>query len=103
VDEGLRRLHAAAPKLPDSVVEAVPWASDALDYLEQRGSECPLPDLFAALAPGRPEFSIGEFHRGLRALKDWHALRLLPAENGEHPQPEYALTDAGSVYYLASR
>ena len=103
VEEGLRRLHAAAPKLPEGIAAAVPWANDALDYLDQRGSACPLPDLFAALVPGRPDLSIGEFHRGLRALNEWHALRLLPAENGEHPQPEYALTDAGSVYYLATR
>jgi hypothetical protein len=103
MDEGLRRLHAAAPKLPDAVVEAVGWAADALDFLDQRGSACPLPDLFAALVPSRPDFSIAEFHRGLRALRDWHVVRLLQAENGECPQPEYALTDAGSVYYLAAR
>ena len=109
VDEALHRLHAAAPQLPDGVADAVPWASAALTYLDQRTAggatqPCPLPELFTALAPSHPDLSVTDFHTGLRHLRDWHALRLLPFDNpGELPQPEFALLEGDSMLYYAAR
>jgi hypothetical protein len=109
VDEGLHRLHAAAPRLPDGVADAVPWAVAALTYLEQRqaggaAEECPLPELFTVLAADHADLSMTEFHNGLRRLRDWHALRLLPFASSESlPQPEYALLEGDAVLYYAAR
>jgi hypothetical protein len=109
VDEGLQRLHAAAPQVPNGVAEAVPWALEALTYLDQREAggapdECPLPELFNALIAKHPNMAIADFHRGLRHLRDWHALHLLPfTSRAELPQPEYGLLDGESVLYFAAR
>src|SRR3989442_957908 len=84
-------------------VAAVPWALAALTYLDQRtaggaSDPCPLPELFTALAANHPDLSMTDFHNGLRHLRDWHALRLLPFGNpGELPQPEYALLEGDAM------
>jgi hypothetical protein len=109
VDEGLQRLHAASPQMPHGVADAVPWALEAISYLDQRQAggapdNCPLPELFAALAAKRPDLSMSDFHQGLRHLRDWHALRLLPfTANGALPQPEYALLEGDAMLYFAKR
>src|SRR6185437_6185614 len=53
VGDTLRRLEAAAPLVPAEVLEAHPWAVDALNYLDRREGAgatdaCALPELFAA-------------------------------------------------------
>jgi hypothetical protein len=109
VDEALQRLKAATPQVPDGAAEAVPWAVAALTYLDQRAAggaapECPLPELFSALAGHHADLSMTDFHAGLRCLRDWHALRLLPStEPAELPQPEYALLEGDVLLYYAAR
>ena len=104
VEAALRRLEAAAPLLPPETAAAYPWAIDALNYLDRRRGDCPLPELFAATARMHPELSISAFHEGLRRLHERRALRLAPPDGpGELPQPEYALFDGGAVLYFAGR
>ncbi len=106
VNEAIRQL---APPPPDGVA-SVPWAGDALTYLDKRrGSgapgDCPLPELFAALRGQHPDLSVPLFHDGLRRLYDRKALRLLPFAGapGELPEPEYALVDDVQLLYYATR
>lgn len=110
VDEALERLALVGPNLPEGVAQAIPWAKDALDYLERRKSggvatPCPLPELFAAVAAERSEFSLPLFHEGLRQLKERRlvTLQIWTSESGEMAQPEYALLDGGSLYYAITR
>jgi DNA-binding PadR family transcriptional regulator len=110
VDESLRRLESALPAVPDSLAEAVPWAVDALTYLERReangaAGDCPLPELFAAVAEKHAALSVTAFHEGLRRLSERKMIRLLPflSPGSELPQPEYALLDGAAVYYYAGR
>lgn len=109
VDEALRRLDAG-PGVSDGVAALVPWATEALGYLDRRensgaGKECPLPELFAALRDRHGELSLRGFHDGLRRLADCRALRLLAftAAPEQIPQPEYALLDGAEMLYYAAR
>jgi hypothetical protein len=108
VDEALRRLEEARPRLPEELAAAIPWAREALAYLEQRcgksAAGCPLPELFAALAEQHPDLSIPNFHDGLRRLREHRVLRLLPfAGEPSDMQAEYALLDGGAWLYFALR
>jgi hypothetical protein len=110
VEEALRRADAAGPLLPNGLAESVPWAVDALAYLDRRreggtAGHCPLPELFAALCGQRPELSVTSFHDGLRRLYDRRAVQLLPFPGppNELPQPEYALLDGAAVLYYVTR
>ncbi len=109
VDETLRRLEAAGPLLPREVLEAHPWAIDALNHLDRRRSggaadDCSLPELFAAVVRHHPALSIGAFHEGLRRLHERRALLLKPAASpADLDQPEHALFDGTSVLYHAAR
>ena len=106
VEDTLRRLDAAAP--PPEVTRAYPWAADALAYLDRRrgggaNGDCPLPELFSAVAHEHAGLSVGVFHEGLRRLRERRALRLVPAKGGaELTQPEFALLDGGAVLYYAA-
>jgi hypothetical protein len=109
VEEGLRRLEAASLQLPDGT-EIVPWAKEALTYLDHRQSrgttgQCPLPELFAALRPQYPDLSVTVFHDGLRLLRKRQALRLLPMNgpSSELLEPEYALLEGAEVLYYVTR
>jgi hypothetical protein len=109
VEEALERLALLGPHLPDDVAAAVPWAADALDYLDRRraggvANPCPLPELFAALAARHPGLAVAAFHDGLRRLHQRRAVSLLPctAAPDEMAQPEYALIDGGSVLYYVT-
>ena len=110
VEAALRRAEAAGPELADGTGADVPWAVDALAYLDHRRTggatgDCPLPELFAALRDHHPELSITAFHDHLRRLHDRRALRLLgfagPAS--DIPEPEYALLDGANLLYYVSR
>jgi hypothetical protein len=110
VEEALRRADAIGPKLPDGVANSVPWAVEALGYLDRRKNSgaadgCPLPELFAAVRRSTPELSLGDFQTGLRRLGDHRALSLLPFDGpaDKLPEPEFALLDGASVLYYASR
>jgi hypothetical protein len=110
VEEALRRLEARGPELPTNIVTAAPWASDALAYLDRRRStgangECPLPELYAALANKHADLSLIDFQDGLRRLQRERVLRLRPFTGApaELPQPEYAIFDNGALLYYAAR
>jgi len=109
LEQALERVQKAQPPLAPGVTDAVPWAGDALDYLERRqggGAEaaCPFPELFGALARRHGPLSIGAFHDGLRRLQERHAVRLEPAATvADMSQPEFALPDGGRILYFASR
>jgi hypothetical protein len=110
VEAALRRAEAAGPELTNGAAAEVPWAVDALAYLDHRrtggaAGDCPLPELFAALRDHHPDLSITAFHDHLRRLQDRRALRLLaftgPAN--DIPEPEYALLDGANLLYYVSR
>jgi hypothetical protein len=110
VEEALRRADAAGPAVEDGVSLAVPWAVDALAYLDRRrasgaAGDCPLPELFAALHDRHPGLSLTDYHLGLRRLSDYRALKLLPFVGGagQLPEPEYALPDGAAFLYYAAR
>jgi hypothetical protein len=109
VNETLRRLELAMPLVPNDVLTAVPWAIDAINYLDRRQSggatgDCPLPELFAAVVRQHAQLSVSAFHDGLRRLHDRRVLRLQGAVGlAELPQPEFALLDGGAVLYFAAR
>jgi hypothetical protein len=105
-ESALRRAEMTGSAIADPVARMVPWAADALEYLDRRtesglGAECPLPELFHALRDKHPELTLPDFQDGIRRLHDLRALRLLPA--GEMPEPEYAVVIEGKLTYLASR
>jgi hypothetical protein len=109
VEEALRRLALLGPHLPEAVAKSVPWAEEAVTYLERRRGggapqPCPLSELFAVLAGRQNEFTIARFHDGLRRLHERRLLHLLPstAVPGEAPPAEYALFDGGNVYYYVT-
>jgi hypothetical protein len=109
VEDTLRRIEQAVPPLPADILQAYPWAVDAINYLDRRkasgaASDCALPELFAALRREHPGLSIGAFHEGLKRLHQRHALRLRPANSPtEMPKPEFALLDGDAVLYWAAR
>jgi hypothetical protein len=108
-EDTLRRMDEAIPLLPHDLAEAYPWAIDALNYIDRRQSggattDCPLPELFAALTRAHSRLSIMVFHEGLRRLHERRAIRLQPANAlVDLPQPEFALFDGGKVLYYAAR
>lgn len=110
IDTALRRVEASAPALSNSVTLAVPWAGDALAYLDRRGQcgpagACPMRELFAAIRDRRPGFSLTEFHDGVRRLAEYRALSLQPFAGppDELIEPEFALLDGARVLYYVSR
>jgi hypothetical protein len=108
VGDTLRRLEAAGPLVPAEVLEAHPWAIDALNHLDRRRQcgapdDCSLPELFDAVAGHHPTLQLADFHAGLRRLHQRRALRLRPAKAPEEiSRPEFALIDLdemGVCYY----
>jgi hypothetical protein len=106
VDEALRRAQATEPAVSDGLAQAIPWAADALAYLDRRPpGDCPLPELFTALRERHGELSLTAYQEGLRRLYDRRLLQLKPFEApaDEMPQPEHALLDGVAVFYYAAR
>jgi hypothetical protein len=98
------------PVLPDRATTAVPWAYEAVTYLDQRAvngapGECPLPELFRAVCRAFPNLSLIEFQDGLRRLVDYRALRLVrfPGPIAELAEPEFAMPDGRDTLYYAAR
>jgi hypothetical protein len=109
VEEALQRLALLGPHLADDLANSIPWAKEALAYLDRRRAqgipgECPLPELFAALAPRFQDLSVTSFQEGLRRLNDRRALTLVPWSSSakEMGQPEFALFDNGNLYYFVA-
>jgi len=95
LDAALLRVEAQGFDVPAAISQLVPWAVDALEYLDLRSlagapNPCPLSELFNTLRDRRPGISISEFHNGLRRLHDNHAIRLT-AQPGRAADAEYAL------------
>ena len=106
VEAALRRAEAARPAVAESVGKVVPWALEALEYLDRRAdsgpaSDCTLPDLFHAVRVMAPDLTLPAFLDGVRRLHDVRALRLEPA--GEMPEPEYAVVVEGKLCYAVKR
>lgn len=109
IREALHRAELIGPAIPDGLGADAEWAKQALSYLEHRrksgaATNCPLPELFAALHDKDPELSVISFHDRLRRLRDHKALRLLPFSGtaGDIPEPEYALLDGTNLLYFAA-
>lgn len=108
VEAALRRAEAAGPRLPDPVARVVPWAEEALAYLDRRtetgaAGDCPLRELFDALRVARPGLTVPNFQTGLRRLHDVRALRLTGPPDGSTPDPEYAMIVGAETFSLAAR
>jgi hypothetical protein len=105
--QAIERIEAARSSGP--LPAAVPWAQEALEYLDRRqqvglGERCSLADLFAAIMERHAQMTIKEFHAGLKRLQERHLIALLPSTgNGDAPGPEYALLDGAAVYYYVGR
>lgn len=94
VEVALRRVEAQGPQVSPEIHRQVPWAMEALEYLDRRilagaTTACPLKELFRALTEKIPGLAVPEYHAGLRHLHDNRAIRL---QKGLATQdPEYAL------------
>ncbi|HEY2785110.1 MAG TPA: hypothetical protein VGJ05_09065 [Fimbriiglobus sp.] len=107
VETALRRADVARHTVSEPIRQLVPWAADALEYLDQRDGAgaawvCPLSELFHSVAFKHPDLTLAEFHSGLRRLCDVRALTLSPA-HGTLPEPEYALVVDGKMMGFAAR
>jgi hypothetical protein len=109
VSESLKRAEQLGAPLPEGTAAALPWANDAVGYLEKRRTSglperCALSELFAVVKHKAGGLTVKDFHVGLRRLHDRGVLRLLPFEGPEGPpEPEYALLDGPAMYYFAAR
>lgn len=109
VEEALKKVDAPAPVLANGVASVVPWASQAMAYLDLRsqagGGDCAMPELFAALRESQPGLSLREFHDGLRRMAEYRSLTLKPLADPPEllAQPEFALLDGPRMLYFVSR
>jgi hypothetical protein len=105
VDAVLRRSEAKAPSVADPVGRVVPWAVDALEYLDLRAdggaADCPLPELFHAVRLKFPDLPLPAFHDGIKRLHDVRAVKLAPSDS--MIEPEYAVVADGRLMYSVSR
>jgi hypothetical protein len=105
-EAALRRAETTNYTVPDPVARVVPWAVDALVYLDRRNEtgaagDCPLPELFHALRPRFPDLTLPTFHDGVKRLHDLRAIRIAPAS--EMDEPEYALVIEDKLMYAVGR
>jgi hypothetical protein len=105
-EAALRRAETTSPAVAEPVARVVPWAMEALEYLDQRTiagarADCLLPELFHALRARVPDLTLSEFHDGVKRLHDVRAVRLTPAS--EMTEPEYAVVVEGRLMYAVGR
>jgi hypothetical protein len=105
-EAALRRAEANGPAVTEPVSRVVPWAVEALEYLDRRAAlgspgDCPLPELFHAVRVKFPELTLPAFHDGLKRLNDVRAVRLAPSL--DMAEPEYAVVVAGRLAYAVGR
>jgi hypothetical protein len=105
-EAALRRAEINTAAVPAGVARLVPWAADALVYLDRRAEsgaagDCPLPELFHALRARFPDLSLTTFHDGVKRLHDLRALRVAPAT--DMAEPEYALVVEDKLMYAVGR
>jgi hypothetical protein len=104
-EAALRRAETTSA-VAEPVARVVPWAMEALEYLDKRGAtgaqgDCPLPELFHALSIKFPDLTLTAFHSGVKRLLDVRALHLAPVE--EMTEPEYAVVVDGKLMYAVGR
>jgi hypothetical protein len=100
VEAALRRVETQSPKVTEGISLLIPWAVEALQYLDQRNAsgatrDCPLPELFQAIRLRHPDLALPEFQNGLRRLHDLRAMKLIPCTVLN--EPEYAMVIDGSL------
>ncbi len=84
------------------LTDRVAWADAALLHLDARpGAACPLAELFHAVADGRPDLTLADFHAGLQRLADVRAVRL--SADGPPGDPEYAVLVGATACHAVSR
>ena len=98
LEAALRRAETTTPRLPNGLRTLVPWATDALAYLDRRsgagaGAACALGELFHAVREVHPELTVPDFHAGLQRLHDTRSLRLTATSGptDTSADPEFAL------------
>jgi hypothetical protein len=94
----------APAHLPVSTQDLSPeLLSYVRSWQQQRGADCPLPDLFRQLKERQPSLSIGGFHDRLRALYRDRRLELTPWSGtlDNLREPELALFISNTVMYYA--
>ncbi len=106
VESAIRRAESKAPSVAEPVGRVVPWAVDAMEYLDRRETggalgDCPLPELFHAVRVKFPELPLPAFQDGVKRLHDVRAVRLAPSPM--MVEPEYAVVADGKLMYAASR
>ena len=106
VEAALRRADLYFPTLAEPVGEVVPWAVNALEYLDQRAvtgatGDCPFPELFHAVRAKFSDLTLPAFHDGLRRLNDVRAIRL--SSSDEMDEPEYAMLLGDKLMYRVWR
>lgn len=105
-EAALRRAETGGPVVGEPVSRVVPWAVEALEYLDRRAAtgaqgDCPLPELFHALRGRIPDLTLPAFHDGVKRLHDVRAAKLAPAP--EMTEPEYAVVVEGRLMYAVGR
>ncbi len=106
VEAALRRADLYFPALAEPVGQMVPWAVEALEYLDRRAvtgasGNCSLPELFHAVRDNFPDLTLPAFHDGLRRLHDVRAVRLSASD--EMSEPEYAMLLGERLVYRVWR
>lgn len=105
-EAALRRAESSAPAASAPVRGVVPWAVDALEYLDRRAESgapgaCSLPELFSAVRVKFPALELPAFHDGVKRLHDLRAVALAPT--AAIPEPEYAVVVEGKLMYAVGR
>ncbi len=105
-EDALRRAETRGPGVAKSVGRMVPWAIEALEYLDRRTEsgatgECLLPELFHAVCVRFPALELPAFQDGVKRLHDVRAVSLSPADS--LPEPEYAVVVEGQLMYAVGR
>jgi len=106
VESALRRAETNIHAIAEPVSRVVPWAIEALEYLDRRSlsgiaGDCSFPELFHAIRVKFPELSLAAFQNGLRRLHDVRAVRLTPAS--DQSEPEFALVVGGQMMGAVGR
>ncbi len=106
VESALRRAETNIPAIAEPVSRVVPWAIEALEYLDRRSlsgiaGDCSFPELFHAIRVKFPELTLAAFQNGLRRLHDIRAVRLTPASDLH--EPEFALVVGGQMMGAVGR
>jgi hypothetical protein len=107
VETALRRAETVKPTLGATMTSLVPWGVSALEYLDRRSEtivgDCPLPDLFRAMAARFADLKLGEFQDGLKRLHDARAIRLLPPDANDRIEAEYAFVVESKMVWRIRR